>query len=344
MFGLEPYYLDKQGFTDSDFIQYWIGINNFRFCDHIQYNVDDWDFCLVEEIFREGLLFLIENIRHPGFQVAGFTLIEGRRCLHNVISLDNLKNELENLKANDPESLPAKELEIAKKIQEVVKSYPYTTGQNSYIPSSLVEYKKLNCLGASILGYVLLEHVGIKSLHLTIPGHSVMLLITSDEKIYWQDFTSGGTILNYRLLTDNDIVIPNKNDSATKSILNLLNSETPSTLSLIVKGFWYNLNRQSLFIKNRGIVVSSPFLGLLCNVLSNIANKFLAEDLDKSIYIYKLIIQRNPGFEHVFSSLGYAYFKKGLKKSAIEAYECALQINPQNKDTYKDIKILKGLY
>ena len=93
----------------------------------------------------------------------------------------------------DIAKISAKELEIAQKIQKAVSSFSYKPQKNHdgspNYPSRMIETQFINCLGASLLGGGLLDAVGIKYWHIDLPGHVSTMLVTSDDKVYWQDFT-----------------------------------------------------------------------------------------------------------------------------------------------------------
>ena len=108
--------------------------------------------------------------------------------LTDALKLPILKSELEKVRQTGDKSLiSAKELEIAKKVQEKVSSFDYQ--QKANIPSEMVETSKINCVGAVLLGGLLLEELDIQYLAVDLPLHTSTILVTSDGKWYRQDFT-----------------------------------------------------------------------------------------------------------------------------------------------------------
>lgn len=156
-------------------------------------------------IFRRGVEKLITGMKILNWRNAiqeflkeedGLDLATEKVKLYNTLEIPRLKKELEKIRqTGDIAQISAKELEIAKKIQKAVSSFPYVEDGNN--PSKMVETQFINCVGSSILGGGLLDEVGVKYLHADLPEHSATVLITSDGKVYWQDFTPGDLRANY---------------------------------------------------------------------------------------------------------------------------------------------------
>lgn len=108
--------------------------------------------------------------------------------LTDALKLPILKSELEKVrKTGDKNLISEKELAIAKKIQKKVSSF---NGKNdANIPLEMVKTAEINCLGAALLGGLLLEELDIQYLAVDLPLHTSTILITSDGKWYRQDFT-----------------------------------------------------------------------------------------------------------------------------------------------------------
>lgn len=153
---------------------------------------------LYTAIFRRGRENLISNMLAPkgdnhmrNFlrKNLGVDLPFLKTKLTDALKLPILKSELEKVRKTGNKSLiSAKELEIAKKVQEKVSSFDYRTMAN--IPSQMVETSKMNCLGSALLGGTFLEELDISYLAVDLPDHVSTILITSDGKWYRQDFTS----------------------------------------------------------------------------------------------------------------------------------------------------------
>ncbi len=149
-------------------------------------------------IFRRGLEKLVTEMKEPDWRNSlqkflregcDLNLALEKVKLYNSLEIAKLKQELTEVRqTGDVTKISAKELEIAKKIQKSVSSFPYLENANN--PSEIIENQFINCVGASILGGGLLDEVGIKYLHADLPKHSATVLITRDRKAYWQDFQS----------------------------------------------------------------------------------------------------------------------------------------------------------
>ena len=81
------------------------------------------------------------------------------------------------------------------------------------------------------------------------------------------------------------------------------------------------------------------------------AQLFKAEHLDESIAIFKLVVSEYPLSWNAYDNLGEALRKKGDNEKALESYQKALELNPNNtqetQDAYKlqleAIEVLKAL-
>jgi len=56
------------------------------------------------------------------------------------------------------------------------------------------------------------------------------------------------------------------------------------------------------------------------------------EELDIAIAEYKKAIENKPDFGDAYFGLGLAYYRKGLKKEAKEAFENYLRLNPDAEE------------
>jgi len=142
------------------------------------------------------------------------------KTLYELLEIPQKKAELDLLRASDNlEVLGQKEREIAQYIQSFVSRYPYedeNKGNGSpESPAVILKKRFLNCVWASVLGGGLLDHLGINYVHVDLPSHSATLLLTSDHKVYWQDFTpldegfgEQDDELNYTELTPKILIAP----------------------------------------------------------------------------------------------------------------------------------------
>jgi tetratricopeptide (TPR) repeat protein len=77
--------------------------------------------------------------------------------------------------------------------------------------------------------------------------------------------------------------------------------------------------------------------------LNAVGYKLLGENkIDEAITIFQINADNNPGSANVWDSLGEAYAKKGDNDKAISYYQKSLELNPDNKNAVKMIKLLKN--
>jgi len=278
-------------------------------------------------IFRRGVEKLVTEMKTPNWRDAiqvfiqkgyNLDLATEKVKLINSLEIPKLKQELETVKkTGDATQISAKELKIAKKIQIAVSSFTYKATGGSDHPSKMVETQFINCVGSSILGGGLLDEVGIKYLHADLPVHSATVLITSDGKVYWQDFTPGAENLigNYTEISpdmvDGEMNLSNVSESGTS-----LHFKEWNPYSHIEGKLRVNLFR--------------PEIGLQCHILYNTGNAL--SDLGKkeeAIKAYRQAISVDPKSAYPYYGLGNALSDLGRKEEAIEAYQQAISVDPK---------------
>lgn len=277
-------------------------------------------------IFRRGIEKLVTEMKAPNWKESIQTFLEEgydldiateKVKLINILELPKLKDELDEIRrGGDISTISSKELEIAKKIQQAVSSFTYKLSANN--PSEMLETQFINCLGSSILGGGLLEEVGIRYLSMDLPEHSATVLITSNGKVYWQDFTPpNGSNLNYVEVSpdmlDGDVDIFK------------LTSITDNSLPIEFK---------NLEINNKKIRVNlfNPEMGLQLQVLNNAGSALLdlgkkekgeesVEFYQQAIEAYQQAINIDPKYADPYMGFGEALSLLGRKEEAIEAYQ-----------------------
>jgi tetratricopeptide (TPR) repeat protein len=316
-------------------------------------------------IFRRGVENLVTEMKEVGWRKAindllkkvGFDPVLEQRRLYDTLGIERLKQELEEVrKSRDIPQISAKELQIAKKIQQAVSSFPYkhddkeTKERVGNNPSKMVETQFINCVGSAILGGGLLEEVGIRYLHADLPKHSITVLITSDGKVYWQAINStlfgilgapfnklGGPILNYKEIQDKDITGKNKNGQplTVADIVAFANNPSDEGIRFEINRWWYNLNMEKIKIPNRYIGLFKPEIGLQCHILNNTGNALT--DLgrnEEAIEAYRQAISVDPKYAYPYQGLGNALISLGRREEAIEAYRQAISVDPKYADAY----------
>jgi tetratricopeptide (TPR) repeat protein len=284
-------------------------------------------------IFRRGMEKLVTEMKKVGFRKTindflkkvGFYPILKQRRLYDTLQIDTLKQELEAVRqTGDIARISAKELEIAKKIQKEVSSFPYKNADGgSYHPSKMVETQFINCVGSSILGGGLLDEVGIKYLHADLPQHSATVLITSDGKVYWQDFAPGNLRGNYTEISPD--MIEEKVD-----LLNVLESGT--TLHFKEWNPYRHVNgnlRANLF---------RPEVGLQSHILNNTGYALInLSRNEEAVEAYQQAINVDPKYATPYNGLGNALRNLGRNEEAVEAYQQAINVDPKDAAPYNGL-------
>ncbi len=223
---------------------------------------------MITTVFRRGVEKLVTEMKEFGWRTSvnnflknlGFDSIFEQKKLYDALKIDELKKELETLRLDgNIAKISAKELEIAKKIQKAVSSFPYKSSSNN--PSEILQNQFINCVGASMLGGGLLDEVGIKYLVADLPGHSTTVLITSDGKLYLQDFTpsAGFFIYNYKEITQ----------SMVEKTIDL--SRVSESGALLQFKKWKPYERVTGKLQ---MTLFPPEIGLQCQIIYNIGDAF----------------------------------------------------------------------
>ncbi|HEC94321.1 MAG TPA: tetratricopeptide repeat protein [Candidatus Kaiserbacteria bacterium] len=293
---------------------------------------------MVSAIFRRGLEKLVTEMKtidwrkavNNFFEKIGFSPPLEQRKLFDVLKIPKLKSELEEVrKTKDTVKISAKELEIAKTIQEAVSSFPYQKMANN--PSEMIETQFINCVGSALLGGGLLDAVGIKYLVADLPEHSATVLITSDGKVYWQDFTPpfkplGEGNSNYKEIT----VYMSEGEIDFSERNNLSDSEIATRF-------------KDSYIGDDGddqlkVNLSNPEIGLQAQILNNAGNDLrkLGKN-EEAVESCKQAISINPKDPYPYIGLGNALSGLGRNKEAVEAYRQAISINPKDPYPYNGL-------
>ena len=322
---------------------------------------------LYTAIFRRGKENLISNMLAPkgdnhmrNFlrKNLGVDLPFLKTKLTDALKLPILKSELEEVRKTGNKSLiSAKELEIAKKVQEKVSSFDYQTMAN--IPSQMVETSKMNCLGSALLGGTFLEELDISYLAVDLPDHASTILITSDGKWYRQDFTSWTAKIkrNYTEITPE--IVENEQERIK------LQEQREGALVL-------NWNPYSKIRDHLSIYVSSPentFQSLIYNdqgaIFSNSKDTFKAKksykkslqvqvnsvkaynnlgaDLwrlwryDEAIQYYKKAIELDANYIHAYNNLGNTLSALEKYEEAIDCYQKAIELDQNYATAYYNL-------
>lgn len=322
---------------------------------------------LYTAIFRRGKENLISNMLAPkgdnhmrNFlrKNLGVDLPFLKTKLTDALKLPILKSELEEVrKTGDKSLISAKELEIAKKVQEKVSSFDYQTMAN--IPSQMVKTSKMNCLGSALLGGTFLEELDISYLAVDLPDHASTILITSDGKWYRQDFTSWTAKIkrNYTEITPE--IVENEQEriklQEQREGALVLNwnpySKISDHLSIYVSSPENTF--QSLIYNNQGAIFSnskdtfkakkSYKKSLQVQVNSVKAYNNLGADLwrlwryDEAIQYYKKAIELDANYIHAYNNLGNTLSALEKYEEAIDCYQKAIELDQNYATAYYNL-------
>jgi tetratricopeptide (TPR) repeat protein len=244
--------------------------------------------------------------------------------LYNLLGVKEMKRELEEIRGEgNVDRISQKELEIAKRIHSAVISYPYKSGANN--PSEMVKERFLNCVGSSLLGGALLDEVGIKYLHADLSDHSATVLITSDGKKYWQDFTpSPYNIFSYQEITRDTL-----EEGVDLSEVDVTNVPRDN--------FRIELTSSPYVVKYK-VKLYPPEIGLQLHILNNTGN--LLSDLGReqeAVEAYREAINIDPQYAYAYNGLGNVLIDLGENEEAEKAFRTTIRIDPQYAYAYNGL-------
>ena len=329
---------------------------------------------LISSIFRRGLDRLTNDIERPPFNIdlgkLRLTFADtGKGKLKEYIGLEKLKKELELArKTKGVKEISEKEIEIARTIQNVIGKFTYRKNSNN--PHEMTKTREINCLGATILGGTLFKELGINYLPVVLPDHAITVLITSDQRVYWQDLLR--LTKNFEM---HDSDLDNLNTGKKTTIQDIVNfSKNPSSESILFKlspktygekvrwtteegrNFFEILpvetGEQTLLLWNLGGVLlregkSEEGLEACRKAIKNLSNPFMCfyfgeylyrlGHYEESIEYFKKPIAKNPNNYLAYDLLGNAYRQLEDYENAIGAYKQAIRTNPRKDDAYNGL-------
>jgi len=124
-----------------------------------------------------------------------FWEIFGGKTVHERVNIPKLKAEVdlareavarasESEKRKKLRALGKVEIRAARAIQEEVRRLE---GKDIFNPTEIVDAQALNCVGFSMFGGTLFEEAGLKYLSVSAPAHSVIILVTSDNRLIYME-------------------------------------------------------------------------------------------------------------------------------------------------------------
>ncbi len=277
---------------------------------------------IYDTAFREGQKKLMGELRDPN---------NNEVRLVDKLDLPNLKAEITSLREKgDIQALAAREIEIANSFQQAISKYPYDMGTCHM--AEILSKKKMNCVGASTLGGALLDEVGINYLVGHIGDHVLLVVVASDGKVLWQDMQDGLERPGF----ENEELTTEKIQGSTPSDIAAF-AKKPGNEGLkffVKKEYW----------KNLPMTVWAPNVGLELQEL--ISTGFVLGNNnrnDEALEILELAKLKSPNDVDVHQGLARAYKNKKMYKEAVNAYQKAVEIDPDNLYLKGELDKVKNL-
>lgn len=328
---------------------------------------------LKRSIFRRGIMKLVSDMKEPDgwrealnsfFARVGINMRFEKRRLYDALGVPKLKAELEEAKkAGNVAIISKKEKEIAEKIQETISRYRYKEFASK--PREMVENQFVNCVGASTLGGAMLDEIGINHLHGNVPEHAINILITSDNKAYWQDMLNPPDF-NFEISDDDfeggfvkDIVAFSKRpDNAGIQLMISRNSKMKEFEQRFLKLFKGDTGQEMDIVSNAGFVLEE--LGekeiaieafrhaasldtksthpLIClGIILLKSGKF-----KESLLVFQQVIVLDPTDSGAYNNIGCLMAKLGRSIDAVGAFRKAVAVDPKNPSPHVNLGIEMG--
>jgi tetratricopeptide (TPR) repeat protein len=279
---------------------------------------------IYDEAFLEGQRRLLTELSDSH---------NGEIKLIDKLGLQNLKAELNALRESaDVQALGKREAEVARLFQQAISEYPYNM-ETAHI-AEILNKKEMNCVGASVLGGALLDEVGIKYQVGHIGSHVLLITVTSDGRVWWQDMQDGLE----RPEIENEELTSDKIEGATPSeVMDFANNPTKEGLKFSVKKEYW---------KEQPLTLTEPNTGLELQEL--ISTGFMLGNggrNEEAIEILELAKFKSPNDPDIHLGLARAYKNEKRYVEAVSACNKALEIDPNNsylKGVLDELKMLAG--
>lgn len=305
-------------------------------------------------IFRRGMQKLLNEIKTPKLhqllisffedlnipQVNSFTKAD--RKLTDVLQLDVAKKELQDIKrGGDAKAISKKEMEIVKKIQEVLTKYPFENLASK--PFQMIENRTMNCAGRTMLAGMLLKEVGICYLPIILSQHAIIFIITADNKVFWEDMQMkwlSGELQNKDIKGKNN---EGKNLTVADIVSFSRNPNNKSPLKFSFKSKLLQFRRlpvRESLSKSFDIKAYPPEVGEKIMLLDNLMwNPYLKKNYGETIEACILANSVNPGnlsekAAIICNMAGNRLFYTKRYQKAIDAYKQAYLLDPKNPDSH----------
>lgn len=240
------------------------------------------------------------------------------------LDLPSLKSELDELRMQgDKQALGKCEQDIALTFQHVISTYAYEETTN--YPVDILDRKEMNCVGASLIGGMLLEGVGIKSVLAGGGSHTFLIMVTADNRVLWQDMQDGKEIPdlnNQELSVEKIIPINDKSPTVVRDdIVSFILKPSDSGISFAVN--IKNWNKDNI------ITLQPFFTSIESQELINTGFQLTNSGKHaKSIEVLEIAKQKSPEVADVYLGLAKALRGLGRFEEAVKNCKKALEIDP----------------
>jgi len=300
---------------------------------------------LLSPIFRRGVEKLLNEIGSPNKTLAIKNFIAeikifpnpSRQKLVDSLRVEDMKEDLKKAQqTKDLKQISEKEIEITRKIQQAVSNYLFKDFANN--PSEMINEKRMNCLGRTFLAGALLKEIGINYLQGDIPDHAIIILVTSDRRIFWEDMQN--TRLSGELHTRDiqgksqvgkdfdisDIADLSKNQNFEGITLELISRESIRRMPWVKKG------------EKKYVSFLPPESGQIAMLLGNTTGLLIKEEhFPEALEILKWAEELTPNAQGLYITLANVFYKLGRYEEAIDQYKKAIAQNPNNISLYNQL-------
>ena len=293
---------------------------------------------LVGSVFRRGMELLRKNMpfdklpRHIKSAVLHWE--KGETSLREALGMNRLKAELNKVKqTGDVAAVSAKEREIADNIQVVVGSFSYSAKSEN--PSQMLATQTINCVGASMLGGAFLSELGIKYLAGDVPMHSILVLVTNDNRVEWRDMLN--TSANGEI-TDEEIEGKSQTGKplSVKDVIDFANNPSEEGLMFDIKSEEYR--KKFHWVKEgqrQFLTLFPPEVGQKIQVLHNTGlTLFSLNQFEEAAEVFKQAIAADPKYALPYNGLGGSLLKSGRYEEAVEVYRKAIAIGGDKSNMF----------
>lgn len=258
----------------------------------------------------------------------------GEKTLSEALKTDDLRKQLDLVrKLGNKADISEMERNITNMIQDIVSSFKY--GINASNPSEMIVNQEVNCAGASTLGGAEMQEVTLNYLVVSMPRHSILLLVTTDGQVEWRDMLHPENKLT---LKDENIIGQKDNGKllTVADIVAFSKDPKPEGINFIFKSGEYQ----------RSMSVFGPEYGQKLAVLNNLAiileesvskekgSKKYFETLNNIVELYRETIRLNPKDAFIYSNLGICLYRLGNFEEAIRMFREGIKIDPNSSDNY----------